>query len=75
MSTIQELSQNELLIVQGGGVKESGAAAALATGIGASVWGGGMGAIGVGAAFAASPFAAAAMIGLAFYAGYQLMAE
>ncbi|WP_337842529.1 hypothetical protein [Rheinheimera sp.] len=68
-----ELNQQQLEEVQGGGFAEGGAAIGLALGIGSSTFGGSLGTIGVFAAFGAAPFAAGAMVLLAFYAGYQMM--
>ncbi|MFC4653995.1 MULTISPECIES: hypothetical protein [Rheinheimera] len=68
-----ELTQRQVAEVQGAGFGEGSAAIGVALGIGSSTFGGSLGSIGVFAAFGAAPFAAGAMVILAFYAGYQMM--
>lgn len=72
---MQELTMNEIEQVNGGGFLEGAGAGGLALGIGTAAFGSGWGAVGVGIAFASSPLAVGAMIGLSLYAGYQMMAE
>lgn len=67
-----ELTNEEIDCISGGDAKSAGALG-LAAGIGAATWGGTWGAVTVGAAFAAAPFAVAAMAGLALYAGYRML--
>jgi hypothetical protein len=70
---MRELTHGEINDVSGAGTSEAGTAAGLAAGIGTISFGAAaLGTISVAAAFAASPIAAVAMVGLAAYAGYQL---
>lgn len=70
---MKELTSHEIELVDGAGATEAGVGVAGAAGIGAATFGAGWGTVGVAAAVASSPIAVAAMVGLAFYAGYQLM--
>lgn len=70
---MHEISDEEVALVSGGGPGEAAASAGLAAGIGSLALGGaGWGALSVAAAFAASPLAVVAVVGLAAYTGYQL---
>ncbi|MBJ92692.1 MAG: hypothetical protein CL577_08880 [Alteromonadaceae bacterium] len=70
---MNDLTFDQIDQVSGAGFMEGAGAAGLALGIGSAAFGSGWGAVGVGLAFAASPLAAGAMVGLAFYAGYQML--
>lgn len=70
---MQELTMDEVNSV-GGAMKDAGAAAGLMATVGLAAFGSGWGAVGVGMAFAASPVAVVAMVGLGAYAGYLLVA-
>ena len=67
-----QLTNEEIDCIGGGDAKSAGALV-LAGGIGAATWGSAWGAVTVGAAFAAAPFAVVAMGGLALYAGYRML--
>lgn len=70
---MREISDEELQLVSGGGAGDAAAAAGLAAGIGTLALGGaGWGGLTVAAAFAMSPLAVVAVVGLAAYTGYQL---
>lgn len=71
---ISELESDEIEVVSGGsgsGWAGAGFSSAAAFGIGAAAFGSSWGAVGVGLAFAVSPIAVGAMVGLAAYAGYS----
>jgi hypothetical protein len=70
---MRELNVNEIEQVNGGGTGEAAGAFGAAAGIGAAAFGSSWGSVGVGVAFAVSPIAVGAMVGLSLYAGYQLM--
>ncbi|MBW3163980.1 hypothetical protein [Ferrimonas balearica] len=70
---MRELHTDEIIQVHGNGPGEAAGAFGAAAGIGAAAFGSGWGALGVGVAFAASPIAVGAMIGLSLYAGYQML--
>jgi len=70
---MHELSISEIGMVSGAGVKESGTALGVAGTIAGASFGAGWGTMAVGAAFAASPIAVIAIVGLAAYAGYQFL--
>ena len=72
---MRELSVSEIEQVNGGGAGEAAGAFGAAAGIGAATFGASWGSVGVGIAFAVSPIAVGAMIGLSFYAGYQFIQE
>lgn len=68
---IREMTIDEINCVSGAGATTAGAALGLAGAIGAATFGGGWGAVAVGAAFAVAPVAVIAMVGLAAYGGYS----
>ncbi|WNO59772.1 hypothetical protein [Rheinheimera sp. MMS21-TC3] len=70
---MQELTFEQVETLGGAGFMEGAGAAGLALGIGTTTFGGSFCTIGVIAAFGAAPLAAGAMVGLAFYAGYQML--
>ncbi len=73
---MREITIEELDLVSGGGPGEAAASAGLAAGIGTLALGGaGWGSLGVAAAFAMSPLAVVAVVGLAAYTGYQLASK
>ena len=70
---MEDLSVKEIDSVSGGTIKEGAKLFALAGGIGAAAYGVSWGSVAVGVAFAASPIAFVAMVGVAGYAGYRFM--
>jgi len=70
---MKQLNVNEIQEINGGGFSEAAGAFGTAAGIGAAAFGSSWGSVGVGLAFAVSPIAVGAMVGLSLYAGYQLM--
>jgi hypothetical protein len=68
---IHEMTIDEINCVSGAGATTAGAALGVAGAIGAAIFGSTWGAVAVGAAFTAAPFAVVAMAGLAAYAGYS----
>ena len=72
---MRELTMNEVDFVSGGDVATGGAAMAGAAGIGAAAFGASWGSVGVGIAFAVSPLAVVAMVGLGLFAGYEFLQE
>ena len=72
---MRELTIKETQMIDGGGKKLGLAAWGTSLAIGGATWGSSLGSIGVVAAFGAAPIAAAAMVGLALYGGYQLVSK
>jgi len=72
---MRELNMKEVEQVNGGGTGEAAGAFGAAVGIGAASFGASWGSVGVGLAFAVSPIAVGAMVGLSLYAGYQWLQE
>ncbi|WP_337842530.1 hypothetical protein [Rheinheimera sp.] len=69
---MKELQVNEVQEVSGAGFLQGAGAFGLSLGIGSAAFGSGWGAVGAGLAFASAPLTVTVMLGLAFYAGYQM---
>ena len=72
---MRELTFEQVDVVSGGNLGEGLGAFGLALGIGSATFGAKFGVVGVGLAFASAPVAAGAMVGLAFFAGFRLLAS
>ena len=72
---MKELNNSELNVVAGGDVMTGIGAGGLALGLGTASLGAGWGSLSVGFAFAAAPITCVALVGLAAYAGYQLVSK
>lgn len=72
---MKELTVSEIQEVSGGTIGESATGFAMAMGIGGAAFGSKLAGITVAAAFAMSPLATFAMLGIAFYSGYKLLGK
>lgn len=72
---MRELTMEELDVVSGGDLWDALPVWGTALGIGTVTYGSSWGAVAALTAFGVAPIAALAMVGLAFYGGYQVMQE